>query len=133
MAWRMFGTLQQLGQVIYVQQFIEHFGYDIRVLCVGEKLYAIRRVAADGQWRTNISQGSQAEPMQLTSAMEELAVRSRDAVGGTLLGVDLLPARDGRLFILEVNAVPGWKGVAQALQVDIAKEFLQVVIKRLEA
>ncbi len=128
MAWRIFGTLQQLGQVIYVQQFIEHFGYDIRVLCVGEKLYAIRRVAAAGQWRTNISQGALAEPLQLSSAMEELAVRSRDAVGGTLLGVDLLPARDGRLLVLEVNAVPGWKGVAQALQVDIAREFLKVVL-----
>lgn len=128
MAWRMFGTLQQLGQVIYVQQFIEHFGYDIRVLCVGEKLYGIRRIAEDGQWRTNISQGSRAEPLQLTSEMEELALRSREATGGALLGVDLLPARDGRLLVLEVNAVPGWKGVAQALQVDIAKEFLQVVI-----
>lgn len=132
LAWRMFGTLQQLGQVIYVQQFIEHFGYDIRVLQVGNKNYAIRRVAADDNWRTNISQGSRAEPHHLTSLQEELAERSRRAVGGSLLGIDLLPARDGRLWVLEVNAVPGWRGLAQALNVDIAREFLTVVREHAE-
>ncbi len=127
LAWRMFGTLQQLGQVLYVQQFIEHFGYDIRVLFVGEQTYSIRRVAPAGDWRTNISQGSHAEPHPLTNQQAELAERSRAAVGGSLLGIDLLPARDGRLFVLEVNAVPGWRGLAKALKVDIAREFLNVV------
>jgi tetrahydromethanopterin:alpha-L-glutamate ligase len=127
LAWRMFGTLQQLGQVLYVQQFIEHFGYDIRVLVVGEESYAIRRRAAAGQWRTNLSQGSSGEPHVLTNEQAELARRSRDVVGGTLLGIDLLPARDGRMFVLEVNAVPGWRGLAQTLQVDIARRVLECV------
>lgn len=128
MAWRVFGTLQQLGQVLYVQQFIEHFGYDIRVLFVGDRHFAIRRVAADGEWRTNISQGSVAEPHQLHPKQQELACRSRDAIGGCILGIDLLPARDGRLFVLEVNGVPGWKGLAAALNVDIAQQLLNTVI-----
>jgi ribosomal protein S6--L-glutamate ligase len=127
LAWRMFGTLQQLGQVLYVQQFIEHFGYDIRVLFVGQDTYAIRRRALPGQWRTNLSQGSHGEPHQLTSEQAAAAVRSREVVGGTLLGIDLLPARDGRMFVLEVNAVPGWKGLAQTLQVDIAHRVLECV------
>ena len=129
LAWRLFGTLQQIGQVLYVQQFVEHFGYDIRVLFVGNELYCIRRVATAGEWRTNISQGSQAEPHQLTSEQAEVAQRSREAVGGTLLGVDLLPTRDGRLVVLEVNAVPGWRGLAQALKVDVARTFLSWVAR----
>ncbi len=128
LAWRIFGTLQQLGQVIYVQQFIEHFGYDIRVLFVGSQIFAIRRIATPGVWRTNISQGSRAEPHCLTSEQADLALRSRTAVQGTLLGVDLLPARDGRVLVLEVNAVPGWRGLAKALDVDIAYQFLKTIM-----
>lgn len=130
LAWRIFGTLQQLGQVLYVQQFVEHLGYDIRVLFVGEQQFAIRRHAATGQWRTNISQGSCAQPHQLTATQQAMAERSREAVGGGLLGVDLLPARDGRLFVLEVNAVPGWRGLARALEVDVAKTFLSWVMRQ---
>ncbi|MCC7335004.1 MAG: RimK family alpha-L-glutamate ligase [Pirellulaceae bacterium] len=130
LAWRMFGTLQQLGQVLYVQQFVEHFGYDIRVLFVGDESYAIRRIAAGGEWRTNIAQGSRAEPHSLSSEQADVALRARDSVGGSLLGVDLLPARDGRLLVLEVNAVPGWRGLAQTLKVDIAKIFLRWVARQ---
>lgn len=130
LAWRMFGTLQQLGQVLYVQQFVEHFGYDIRVLFVGDESYAIRRIAAGGEWRTNITQGSRAEPHLLSSEQADVALRARDSVGGSLLGVDLLPARDGRLLVLEVNAVPGWRGLAQTLKVDIAKIFLRWVARQ---
>jgi RimK family alpha-L-glutamate ligase len=124
MAWRACGTLQQLGQVMYVQQFMEHVGYDIRVLFVGSKMFSIKRIACDGAWRTNLSQGSRAEPHELDAHQRDVAQRSAMAVGGSVLGVDLLPLRDGRLMVLEVNAVPGWKGLAATLKVDIAREVL---------
>lgn len=127
MAWRCFGTLQQLGQVLYVQQFIEHLGYDIRVLAVGQQRYAVRRVAPAGGWRTNISQGSHAEPHDLTCQQADVAQRCCEVVGGSLLGIDLLPSRDGQLWVLEVNAVPGWRGVGSALHVDVAREILKVI------
>ena len=124
MAWRACGTLQQLGQVMYVQQFLDHVGYDIRVLFVGSKMFSIKRIARDGAWRTNLSQGSRAEPHELDDYQRDVARRSAMAVGGSVLGVDLLPLRDGRLVVLEVNAVPGWKGLAATLDVDIAREVL---------
>lgn len=128
MAWRVFGTLQQLGNVLYVQQFIPNFGYDIRVLLVGRRALSIKRRAAAGGWRTNISQGCLAEPHALSPEEERLARSAAAATGGSLLGVDLLPARDGRIVVLEVNAVPGWKGTAAALGVDVA----DLVIEHLE-
>lgn len=128
MAWRIFGTLQQLGQVLYVQQYIDHVGYDIRVLFVDDKMFAMRRTAAANEWRTNISQGGSGEKHLLTSEQADVASRARAAVGGRFVGVDLLPARDGRLFVLEVNAVPGWRGLATALDVDIAKELLASLV-----
>jgi ribosomal protein S6--L-glutamate ligase len=128
MAWRVLGTLQQLGNVIYVQQFLPHFGYDIRVLIIGERLLSVKRRAVTGSWRTNISQGCRAEPHTLSEHEEQLARSAARVTGGTLLGIDLLPTRDGQTVILEVNAVPGWKGTAAALGVNVA----DLVIEHLE-
>jgi ribosomal protein S6--L-glutamate ligase len=46
-----------------------------------------------------------------------------------MVGVDILPTRDGRDVLLEVNAVPGWRATAAALQVDMAS----VILHRLHA
>lgn len=124
-AWRVMGALQQIGQVLYIQQFTEHFGYDIRVMVIGDKVFSMKRIATHDSWRTNISQGSRAEPHQISENERELAVRAANAVGGSVLGIDLLPTKDGRLLVLEVNAVPGWKGLSQALNIDIAYEILK--------
>lgn len=124
MAWRVFGTLQQMGQVLYVQQFCQHFGFDIRVLFVGEHVHAIKRRAVGDAWRTNLAQGSTAERHLLSDEELQMARQSAEAVGGGLLGVDLLPCRDGRLLVLEVNAVPGWRGLAKTLDVDVAAQVI---------
>lgn len=128
LAWRVLGTLQQLGNVIYVQQFLPHFGYDIRVLVIGQRLLSVKRRAEGGSWRTNISQGCRAEPHELSEHEEQLAWSAARIIGGSLLGIDLLPTRDGRTVVLEVNAVPGWNGTAAALGVNVA----DLVIEHLE-
>lgn len=125
-AWRVFGTLQQTGQVLYVQEFIEHFGYDIRVLKIGDSLHCIHR-RASGTWLTNVSLGSQAVAAELTSQQRAIADRVAAIIGGSVLGIDLLPTRDGRLLVLEVNAVPGWKASARALDRDLSAEVLEHV------
>lgn len=126
-AWRISSTLQQLGSVLYLQQFVEHSGYDIRVLFLGEKTWAVKRYAAAGNWRTNVTQGARVEPHELSKLEHSIALRAIQAVSTdakrSFLGVDLLPACNGKTYVLEVNAVPGWKGLARALNVDIAYEL----------
>jgi RimK family alpha-L-glutamate ligase len=118
-AWRMFKALSQLGMVIYQQRFIPHPGYDLRVLVVGSRLFGIRR-RNSLDWRTNLSRGAQAEPLELNEPLVQISREAARAVGAPLAGVDILPGRDGRLYVLEINAVPGWRGLARALQVDVA-------------
>jgi ribosomal protein S6--L-glutamate ligase len=36
-----------------------------------------------------------------------------------------LPARDGRLYAIEVNAVPGWRALAELTGVDVARRVLE--------
>ncbi|MCR9296135.1 MAG: RimK family alpha-L-glutamate ligase [bacterium] len=130
MAWRVFSTLQQTRSVSYVQQYQEHLGYDIRVFLLGDEALAIKRHAKPGNWRTNVAQGSSAEPHLLSDSQRELARRSAVAVAGDLaprsvLGIDLLPCQDGLTRVLEVNAVPGWRALGQALELDVAAKLLR--------
>ncbi len=132
LAERAFRMLAGLGAVLYVQQFIPHDGFDVRVLVVGEKMYAMRRTNPN-DWRTNISRGATAAPIELSPQLADLARRAAAAIGAPLTGVDLLPSRDGKIYVLEVNAVPGWKALAATLQIDIAAavlEFIQETIAR---
>ena len=126
LASRAFRTLAQLGSVLYVQEFIPHDGFDLRVLVIGERMFAIGR-RSEHDWRTNVSRGATAEPVELTAELANAARRAADAVGAPLAGVDLLPGRDGELYALEVNAVPGWQALAAALDVDIARVVLEYV------
>lgn len=132
MAWRVFGTLHQLRSVSYIQEYWQHFGYDIRVLWIGNQPFVVRRLADSGNWRTNVAQGSRAEPHAILEADLELARRAAFAVAGesycqSVLGIDLLPCKDGQTRILEVNAVPGWRALSHALDVDIARKILVFV------
>lgn len=127
MAWRACGTVSQLGQVLYVQQYLDHLGYDIRVLIIGSKMHCIKRICSPGAWRANLSQGSRAEPHELTDEQRELATVAAQSVGGSVLGIDILPLRSGGHVVLEVNAVPGWKGLSRALQIDVAGEVIDHV------
>lgn len=106
------------GAVCYLQEFVPHSGWDVRVLVVGDRTFAIRRVSAD-DWRINVSRGARPEPFPLPTDWEEAAVRSARAVGAEIAGVDLLPGPAGPI-VVEVNAVPGWRGIESALGHDIA-------------
>jgi ribosomal protein S6--L-glutamate ligase len=97
--------------VTYLQEFVPHDGWDIRVLVVGDRVIAMRRDAPAGQWVTNLARGGKANRYDLPSDMEDMARRAAAAVGASFAGVDLLPASDGRVLVLEVNAVPGWRGI----------------------
>ncbi|MFM8702661.1 MAG: RimK family alpha-L-glutamate ligase [Planctomycetia bacterium] len=102
----------------YLQEFVPHDGWDVRIFLIGADALAMRRVSAD-DWRLNVSRGARAEPWTPPDDWIALARRAADAVGADIAGVDLLPAADGRLLVLEVNAVPGWRGLEAAVGRDV--------------
>jgi RimK family alpha-L-glutamate ligase len=130
LALRAFKMLSQLGAVLYLQEFVEHEGADLRVFVLGSQVLGMRR-RSKHDWRTNVSRGATVEPLKVTADLAELARRAAEAVGAPMAGVDLLPGRDGRLHVIEVNAVPGWKALARALDIDVAArviEYLEGVV-----
>ncbi|HTK77641.1 MAG TPA: RimK family alpha-L-glutamate ligase [Gemmataceae bacterium] len=120
LAWRTFRTLERSQAVLYVQQFVRHPGWDLRVFVLGGGvLAAMRRYARDG-WRTNVALGGRAESVTVNADEGRLALASAKAVGAEVAGVDLLSGPDGEWYVLEVNAVPGWRALAPTCNVDVA-------------
>jgi ribosomal protein S6--L-glutamate ligase len=113
-----------LGSVLYLQEFIAHEGFDIRVLVIGKQVLAMRRVNKL-DWRTNVSRGAIAEAIEPTDEWVALARQSAQVVGASVAGVDLLTGRDGSTFVIEVNAVPGWRAMSDAHDRDIAAMVLE--------
>jgi len=128
-AFRIIRSLEQIRSVFYLQRAIDHGGRDVRVFVVGGQVIgAIERTAVAGDWRTNVARGGAATPTQLPAAWEQYAVRAAATVGAEYAGVDLLPSRDGEVFVLEVNGIPGWQGLQQASGTDVAGAVVEHLI-----
>jgi len=113
------------GSVAYLQEFLPHDGWDVRILLVGKDAFAMRRFAVDGEWRTNVWLGGRPEAFSPPADWVELARAAARAVETEIAGVDLLPARDGRVVVLEVNAVPGWQGLEAATGIPVADAIVR--------
>jgi ribosomal protein S6--L-glutamate ligase len=124
LAWRTFRTLERTQSVLYLQKFIQHPGWDLRVFVLGKRVLTAMRRRANGHWRTNVAQGGKGEPAVISSEVRELALRAAAVVEAPLAGIDLLPGPDGQIFVLEINAVPGWRALAPLTGIDIAKEII---------
>jgi ribosomal protein S6--L-glutamate ligase len=109
------------------QQYIANDGWDVRILVVGSEVFAMKRVAADGEWRTNISCGGRAELFTPPTEWIQLARAAARAVGADIAGVDILPGSDGSAWVLEVNAVPGWRALQTVTSENISATILNTV------
>jgi RimK family alpha-L-glutamate ligase len=131
-AYRVFRALDLERAVYYIQETVPHDGRDIRAFVVGDRVVAAAWRSADG-WRTNVAQGARVERAPLPPAWEDLSIRAARAVAAEYAGVDLLPLADGRVFVLEVNSIPGWQGLQSVADVDLAGaivEHLERVARR---
>lgn len=93
---------------------------DLRIFVVnGKALGGIRRYVIPGDFRTNCSLGSCAETIVVTPAIRRTALKAAKAVGYEVAGVDLFE-HGGKLYVLEVNPAPQWKGFKRTTGIDPA-------------
>jgi RimK family alpha-L-glutamate ligase len=126
-AWRVFRALEAIRGVYYLQRAIPHQGRDIRAFVIGDRVVAAIERRSVG-WRTNISRGGEARAITLSSEWSDMALRAARAVGAEYAGVDLLPADDGTVYVLEVNGIPGWRGLQTATSFDVAGALIDHVV-----
>ncbi|MFC6952682.1 lysine biosynthesis protein LysX [Halorubellus litoreus] len=114
-------------KVFYVQEFVEKPGRDVRVLAVdGEPIAAMAR--SGDHWLTNAAKGADTEPFELDDEALELVEMASDAVGGGLLGVDLMETdgdqTDWNYTVHEVNHTVEFKALNEAVDTDVPSKVV---------
>ena len=105
---------------------------DLRVFVVaGGARAAMRRHSR--HWVTNRAQGGCCEAACIDRQTARLAEAAARAVGAEYAGIDLLPDAAGRLWVLEVNGVPAWKGLQDQTHVDIAASIIEHLAGRISS
>lgn len=133
-AFRVAKTLETTRAVFYVQRAVDHGGRDYRLFVVGGRvLAAIERQAAAGDWRSNVARGAVAVPFDPPAAWCDFAVRAAAAIDADYAGVDLLVDRDGTVYVIEVNGIPGWEALQRATGVDVAGAIIDHLALRVRA
>jgi RimK family alpha-L-glutamate ligase len=87
-----------------VQDLVPPQGSDLRIVVAGGSVVgAIERVAAPGEWRTNVALGARRRQVDPPAFACMLACEAARAAGADLVGVDLLPDGEGGWVVLELN------------------------------
>ena len=118
-------------KVFYIQEFIEKGGRDVRVLATdGEPVAAM--VRSSEHWLTNAAKGADTAEFELDDEARDLVKRASDAVGGGLLGVDLMETPDG-YTVHEVNHTVEFKALNEVSDVDVpaaAVDWLESTVEQ---
>lgn len=114
------GDVQQ--QMIYIQEYIEKPGRDIRAFVVGEQCIAAISRSSD-HWITNTARGGRADNFPISRELNETAVSAARAVGGEIVAVDLLEGQSG-LLVCEVNHTMEFKNSISVTGVNIPERMV---------
>jgi len=123
-------TLSELDQMICLQKFLPNPGEDIRVFLVdGQVVAAMKRQAAPNEWRSNIHMGGRGIPHKPTPEEAEASIRSAEAVGVEIAGVDIITV-ENQPYVIEVNASPGFRGLLLATGINAAASITEYAVSK---
>ena len=112
--------------IFFVQKYVDKPGRDLRCFVVGDRcIAAIYRTSE--HWKTNTALGGVASGAPVTAELGELAVSAARAVGGGMVGVDVLESDDG-LLVNEVNYTMEFSNSIDTTGVDIPGHVVDYTI-----
>jgi ribosomal protein S6--L-glutamate ligase len=131
LALRVFRAIERTGGLLYLQRFVEHEGFDVRVLLLNGEILGGMKRRSTSDFRTNVSRDAVAEGHEVSDRERDFALRAAAATGASFAGVDLLYDRSGELHVIEVNAVPGWRAFQRVTQIDVAGRVIELLAARI--
>ena len=118
-----------LARIFYIQEMVKRPPRDLRCIVVGDEIVAaIYRYSAQNEWRTNVARGGKAEAAPITNELEDIALRAARAVGGGVLGVDLMEDEKRGLLVHEVNNTVEFRGASNVCEGDIAGAIIDYAL-----
>jgi [lysine-biosynthesis-protein LysW]---L-2-aminoadipate ligase len=118
-----------LARIFYIQEMVRRPPRDLRCIVVGDKVIAaIYRYSAQNEWRTNVSRGGKAEAAPITKELEDIALGAAKAVGGGILGIDLMEDEKRGLLVHEINNTVEFRGASNVCEADIAGAIIDYAL-----
>jgi [lysine-biosynthesis-protein LysW]--L-2-aminoadipate ligase len=111
--------------IFYIQEYVPKPGGDIRAFVVGDRVIGAS-YRSSAHWITNVARGATTAPCLVTPELEHIALCAAQAVGGEILGVDLVETDEG-LKVIEINTGAEFKGLIEATSVDVPEAIVEYV------
>jgi len=115
-------------RIYYLQELIKRPPRDIRVITIGDESIAAMYRKSSGGFKTNIALGADPELCEITKEMEDMAAKASKAMGGGILGIDMMEDDKRGLVVHEVNSTVEFKGLAKVAQRNIPKEMVEFAL-----
>lgn len=115
-------------RIYYLQELIKRPPRDIRVISIGDHAVAAMYRKSSGGFKTNIALGAEPELCEITKEIEDLVSKASNAMGGGILGVDIMEDEKRGLLVHEVNNTVEFKGLAKVAKPNIPKEMVQFAL-----
>ena len=119
-------------RIYYLQEMIDRPPRDIRVITVGDQTVAAMYRKSSGGFKTNIALGADPELCEITKEIEDLCEKTSKAVGGGILGIDLMEDKEKGLVVHEVNNTVEFKGLVKVSKKNIPKEMIDYAVRNIK-
>lgn len=93
---------------VFAQRYHKPEGEDRKIYCIGGQLFGVLRT-----WPAQSYEEKLGRPFTITPELREIALRCGRAFGVDLFGLDIIIS-DGRPYVVDIQAFPGFKGVPEA-------------------
>jgi [lysine-biosynthesis-protein LysW]--L-2-aminoadipate ligase len=118
------------SRIYYFQELVDRPSRDIRCIVIGDQIVAsVFRYSSENEWRTNVAVGGRTEVAPLTSELKEIVLKASNAVGGGILGVDLMEDKERGYLVHEVNNTVEFRGASAVSKSDIAGAMTDYLVK----
>ncbi len=115
-------------RIYYLQELIKRPPRDIRVITIGDEPIAAMYRKSSGGFKTNIALGADPELCEITKEMGDMAAKASKAMGGGILGIDMMEDNERGLVVHEVNNTVEFKGLVKVAQRNIPKEMVEFAL-----
>ena len=113
------------SSVAYIQEYLA-LDRDIRVVVIGDQVvHAYWRLAAEGEYRSNVALGGKISLKKIPPAALSLALHTARACGWNDVGIDICE-HGGRFLVLEANMKYGKEGFRKA-GIDYSKLMEELI------
>lgn len=114
-------------RIFYLQEMVKRPPRDMRAIIVGDQVVAAMYRKSSG-FKTNIALGADPELCKVTKELEDLCCKASKAVGGGILGIDMMEDEKRGLVVHEVNNTVEFKGLAKVATKNIPKTMIEFAV-----